>query len=446
MLYAFLRQLARLALAVFYRKIEVRGREQVPAAGPVVFVSNHANALVDPLVVISVHTRRCSFLAKAPLFDIPVYGALLRSAGALPAYRQQDGADTSQNQKTFEACYDLLARGGAIALFPEGRSHSEPQMSKIKTGAARIVLEAEARHGFSLGTKIVPVGLNWDRKQAFRSRVLVMIGAPLDPSAAFETYRSDPFAAAHSLTAEIRAALESVTVQAESREDLELLKTVQTLWSGSEAAGGTDPVRRGFDTLQRFLAAYPRVKAAAPERIAALRVAVRAYADRLGFLGIDDRDVTLTCRPGAALRYLLRNLATLFLGFPFAAIGLLHSLPPYVFCRYAARKFDDDPDQPASAGIYGGLIAYPIFFGALVGFTAWRFGVEWGLAYAALLAGTSWIALGIIDRTEEFLDAVRTFLFFLTHRGLKGALRRRREAIREEVAALVEQYREKVAP
>src|ERR1041384_4770224 len=65
--------------------------------------------------------------------------------------------------------------GGSLALVPEGKSHSDPALQPLKTGAARIVLEAERKLP-GLGVRIVPVGLLFDRKGKFRSRALVQVG------------------------------------------------------------------------------------------------------------------------------------------------------------------------------------------------------------------------------------------------------------------------------
>lgn len=494
MLYTLLRGLASFSLSVFYRKIEFHGRERIPDTGPVVFVSNHANALVDPIVIMAANRRRCSFLAKAPLFDVPVYGSLIRAIGALPAYRQQDMADTTKNQETFAACHRRLAEGGAIALFPEGRSHSEPRMSKIKTGAARIVLEAEAKNGFALGTKIIPIGLNWDRKDAFRSRVLVVVGTPIDPAGYFEGYRADPVATAQSLTTKIAEALGEVTLQAESWEDFRFVQAVQRLWltpgitpegpppapseprreaagrvetqsaepsfdsarptpvrhpsggeggprSGqTESANAASPHFAEFEFLRQFLAAFPAVRAAAPARVETIRREVLAYTDRLGTLGIDDADVTFTYRPLQVARYLLQNLGALALGFPLAAIGVIHSIIPYLLCRAVARHFSGDRDQPASAGLYAGLIFFPAFFLALASTAAWVFGWEWGVAYGLLLPLASYFALGVVERLERFADAVRVFLLFMSRSDLKPLLQRRREGLREEIEVVVRAY------
>ena len=39
---------------------------------------------------------------------------------------------------------DALARGEAIVIFPEGVSQPEPTLKTLRTGAARLLLDAEA--------------------------------------------------------------------------------------------------------------------------------------------------------------------------------------------------------------------------------------------------------------------------------------------------------------
>ena len=133
----------RFAMRVYFRRVEVIGVEHVPRRSPVIFVLNHPNALVDPAFLLSLAPRRVSFLAKAPLFRMPVLGYFVRAMDSLPVYRQQDeGEDVSKNRETFIAARKLLARGGTIGICPEGVSHDEPRLRPIKTGAARIALAA----------------------------------------------------------------------------------------------------------------------------------------------------------------------------------------------------------------------------------------------------------------------------------------------------------------
>src|SRR5439155_128569 len=140
---AFFRGLFGLVLRIFFRRIEISGLERVPREGPVIFVLNHPNGLIDPGFLLCLAPRRVSFLAKAPLFRMPVIGIFCRAFEAIPVHRRQDeGSDPSHNRETFETARAVLARGGAIAICPEGKSHSDPKLRPLKTGAARMALLA----------------------------------------------------------------------------------------------------------------------------------------------------------------------------------------------------------------------------------------------------------------------------------------------------------------
>src|SRR5207237_9806780 len=131
----------RLALRIYFRRIEVAGLEHVPLDTPVIFVLNHPNALVDPVFLLCLAPRKVSFLAKAPMVRMPVIGYLIKALDSLPVYRRQDeGQDVTKNQETFVAARKLLAKGGTIGICPEGVSHDEPGLRPIKTGAARLAL------------------------------------------------------------------------------------------------------------------------------------------------------------------------------------------------------------------------------------------------------------------------------------------------------------------
>ncbi|MGH9311985.1 MAG: 1-acyl-sn-glycerol-3-phosphate acyltransferase, partial [Vicinamibacterales bacterium] len=118
---AAVRRLAKLVTWAFYR---VATRGAPPSSGAVLLVANHPNALLDPAVVWATSGRDVRFLAKEPLFRMPVIGRMLRAGGAIPVYRAIDAADTSKNAAMFAAVGDALAAGDAVCIFPEGTSHS----------------------------------------------------------------------------------------------------------------------------------------------------------------------------------------------------------------------------------------------------------------------------------------------------------------------------------
>src|SRR5256885_8649162 len=160
MFYRFVRAVISFALRMFYRVQVVRSTDDL--SGPLMLVGNHPNSIIDPALVFVITPRRVTFLAKEPLFRVPLFGLLLRGLGALPVYRKQDHpGQTEKNEGTLAAASKALLASKAITIFPEGKSHSEPQLSEIKTGAARIAWRASSD---GAKVRIVPVGLTYQQK------------------------------------------------------------------------------------------------------------------------------------------------------------------------------------------------------------------------------------------------------------------------------------------
>src|SRR5260370_31359 len=227
---AFCQALFSLVLRIFFRRIEVSGLAHVPSDGPVIFVLNHPSGLIDPAFLLCLAPRRVALLAKAPLFRMPVIAMLCRAFEAIPVHLLQDaGADPVANRQTFETARALLASGGAIALFPDAASHSEPRLRPLQTGAARIALGAAA--GLTgPPIQIVPAGLYYRAKRTFRSAALLHFGEPfvVDP-VPLAPGEEPPAGPVRELTARIERALASVTLHAEHAEGLALAEREQRI-------------------------------------------------------------------------------------------------------------------------------------------------------------------------------------------------------------------------
>src|SRR5262249_37626717 len=126
--YRVMRALLRVALWVWFSRIEVEGEEELPA-GPLVLAANHPNAFMDVALVATRLDRRVGFVAKAPLFRNPFRRVFLRALGAVPVERRQEreGAELDaeareKNARALDACEQAVAEGGSILIFPEGTS------------------------------------------------------------------------------------------------------------------------------------------------------------------------------------------------------------------------------------------------------------------------------------------------------------------------------------
>ena len=147
-----------------------------------VFVANHPNGLLDPVVVLTEIPCHAAPLAKSTLWQVPGLKQILNAAGAVPVLRKQDtgkGSDTD-NDAMFARVATHLAIGGNILLFPEGISHDEHRLLALRSGAARMLAKAWEAGGRDLG--FLPVALHYDAKDLFRSRVLMACGDRKDAS------------------------------------------------------------------------------------------------------------------------------------------------------------------------------------------------------------------------------------------------------------------------
>ena len=171
----FISWLVRTITNTFFRRIDVVGIENVPAVGPVIFAGNHPNALMDGWLL----TAKCGrwplhFMANAKLWNYKLLGRLMNLSGAVPVYSREDHGEDADNSQAFDRLYEVIEAGNCMGVFPEGISHAESQLTKLKTGAARIAL-AVAERGNTAVT-IVPCGLNYIHRHRFRSQVMIEFG------------------------------------------------------------------------------------------------------------------------------------------------------------------------------------------------------------------------------------------------------------------------------
>ena len=216
----------RLIVRVFYRELEVVGLENIPSDTGLLLCANHVNALVDVVVLQASTNKDLRPLARSGLFLNPFLKPILNMIGAVPIYRRNDpGSNPTQNQDSFVKCYELLAKNETIIIFPEGQSHSDPHINKLKTGAARIALGAKQNNDKT--PALIPVGLTFSRKGKFRSDVLVQYGTAIDLST---PEQSDSFESVELITDRIKQELAKVTLNADSWEDIYLITRLRKVF------------------------------------------------------------------------------------------------------------------------------------------------------------------------------------------------------------------------
>jgi 1-acyl-sn-glycerol-3-phosphate acyltransferase len=398
--------IVRVAARIFFRRIELAGLERVPADSPVIFAVNHPNALIDPLFLLSFAPRPVSFLAKAPLFRTPLIRWFVRAFDSIPVYRKQDAAQTGVsapqgNRETFAQARAVLQRGGAIAIFPEGTTHSDPRLRELKTGAARIALGAGIR------VSIVPTGLYYTSKQTFRSSALAYFGAPIDvePEPVDENAEPNP-ESVERLTDRIDAALDEVTLQADSHDALELIARAERVFS----AGKQRDLAEELELRRRFVAGYAYLRERDPARLARLESQVTR--------------MDAAVEPARVDATTLRRLLLL----PIAIIGAVIHWPLYrligLIANYLSRR---EREMVATIKIIGGLVLYPLFWIAIAIF-AGRYRAAYAVVALLLLPLLGYVALLTLEALDETIGHLRAS----RHRDTESE----RTELREEIIAI----------
>lgn len=373
------------------------------------------------------------FLAKSTLFRNPVSRLVMEAFGSIPIYRaHESGArsgDASRNDASFARCRAELASGGAMALFPEGVSHSDPQLRPLKTGAARIALSTEAEHHGKLGVTLVPVGLYYERKALFRSSVLLVVGEPIDVAPLLADYRRDERQAVEALTETIDARLDEVVLQAESRDLLAGIARVAR-WTSDE---GSHDLAAQHQRARELADAYARLRARDPARVERIAAEVRAYARVLRQMGVRDPWALelAPLRPGA----LAAAFAKLIVAAPLAAIGAVMGWVPYRLAGEVAKRVTRDEDVLGTAKLFAGAA----FLAVAWGLEATAAGFAWGARWAApaFLTGvaTGYVALRFEELRREAAEAWRLVVLRAFHHQTTQRLAERRRALADAVAS-----------
>ena len=168
-----------MALFCYFREIQLHGIKNIPRNQAVMFLANHQNALLDPLVIAAFTPFRSYFLTRADIFINPLVNQLFKFLRMLPIYRIRDGRDTlSKNTAIFEQCTHLLQAGKTILLFPEANHNIMRRVRPLSKGFTRILFTALEKAP-ELDILLVPVGINYEKADRFPDRVAFYFSEPI---------------------------------------------------------------------------------------------------------------------------------------------------------------------------------------------------------------------------------------------------------------------------
>ena len=210
----------------YFKKIEVRKQSPVPKDKPILFLGNHQNALIDPLIMAVTFGRYAHFLTRAQVFKKPFVMKILKALQLIPVYRVRDGwKNISNNNAIFSQCVSLLNNNDAVTIFPEGSHNLKRTVRPLSKGFTRIVLGVLEENPSS-DLQLIPVGLNYKDAIACPDEVVIIFGKPISASKYFLDNKKE---AINNLKSDIHQALTELTTHIETDNYNETLAKLETL-------------------------------------------------------------------------------------------------------------------------------------------------------------------------------------------------------------------------
>ena len=209
----------RTALTFYFSKIKIEGSHNVPSGKPIMFLANHQNALLDALLIATHCKRKPYFLTRSDVFKTALLKVFFGFLQMIPVYRIRDGKNSlAGNTAIFERCAQLLGRGEAVLIFPEGNHSLKRRVRPLSKGFTRILfLALESNPSMDIG--IVPIGVNYANAAKFPDKAALYYGNEIRVRDFFD--KKDLSGSASRLKEEVYHHLKKLTTHIEEESSYE---------------------------------------------------------------------------------------------------------------------------------------------------------------------------------------------------------------------------------
>ena len=352
---------AYLYYSLYYRSFTVIGKENIPSDKPVIFASNHQNALMDALSIGLAARRKVVFLARADLFKKKFLARILFFLRMLPVYRMRDGISTmGQNEATFRMAAKVLKAGTPLVLFPEGDHAGFKRLRSLKKGICRIAFQAEESSGFTLDLHIVPSGIDYSNYSNPGARLLVKYGKPIRIADFVPLYKENPQKALTALRDKLSEALEPLMINISNEEYYDGYIEICLLYGPEQLKrkqlANTHPNRLIIEQeiISQLDKAMPKHKSI----FDSFNIENGKYKELLKKVGL--RDWLVQKNNTRAGLFMLDSLVSLVL-LPLHLYGLILNYMPYKLPLRFTRNVKD-PVFLSSIHYGIGLLLFPIYY------------------------------------------------------------------------------------
>jgi len=416
MLYQILKPVVTAAVHIFYKKIEISNRERLNEAGPTLIVSNHNNAFLDAVAVEMFAKPQIYSVARGDVFNKPLVRSILTALRIIPIYRKGEAEGMMEkNEATFERCVELLEQKEHIIMYPEGDCVTEKRLRKLKKGAARIVLRAEAKNNFNLNVRVLPIGLNYSAAKNFRSNLFINIGEPIYLKDYKEQYEQDSVKAINNFTQELEGEMRKLIVDIYQHSNDRLYEDTLALYKPQLMQSlklDTDNLQQDYQANCQIATAINYFHNADHDSLKQFKHQLRDYHEALDKLKLSHGLFVKEKIEALSFFSSAGDLFLVGLGMPMHLIGIALNYLPYRYAYNTADKKVKQVHFHASVNFVIGMfgwIGYYLFQLLLVALFS-KSGLI-TLAFALLIPATGWYSLQFYSFMKKVFARWNLFTF-----------------------------------
>jgi 1-acyl-sn-glycerol-3-phosphate acyltransferase len=367
MIYTLLKFIITGALRIFFRRIIVRGLENIPENSPVIVSSNHPNAFLDAYVLACFQKNKLYFLARSDAFNTGIKSTILTQLRLIPIYRQIDGhKQLHKNVNTFERSVSLLNKNQSILIFPEALCLMERKLRPLKKGMARIAFSAAE---YKADIAILPASINYSKPLSSGGDLILNFAKPIGIDNYLALYKSDKAKALNALTKETENAIAWGLTQIQNRSDEDLYEKIYEILTTEKSLNKFDKIDP-FQSSKRAASHVNYLRENNPVALESLRSLTEDYYRLSALSGIKIEHVSKQYLTINLLKIILPKLLLSVITFPLFAAGIIINIFPLHLSRFAAGKMSTHKEFFSSNFITLSALGYILMFTIAAVFTA----------------------------------------------------------------------------
>lgn len=359
--YALLRRYTVFCHNLFYNEISVINKENVPENEPVIFAPNHQNALMDALAIICTLNKQTIFMARADIFKNKLVRNILYFLKIIPVYRIRDGIDQlGNNEESFNLVLQLLEHKKCIGIMPEGNHGDQRRLRPLKKGIARFAVQVQATFGKSEFLKIIPVGIDYSQYTAFRSKILIIYGEPIEVSNFLDIYALSPLKAINLLRERLTKEMKEYMLNIDSDVYYNLICKLTKMYVPrlKKKLEAGDSYYDYFQVEKIISDKLVTVSKTNKEQLEQLKPAVEEYISMLKNLRLDEDVFESDPNPWKTFYFDVIRYTVFMV---FALAGTLFHLLPAIIIKYLSSSVKDTQFQSSFKFVLG-MVIFPIYY------------------------------------------------------------------------------------